>query len=102
MLLKNKADLAKRLLLEKSCKNCFVYRSVFATAKTISTPKFMPLSNAQNRKDFLTVIYGKLPERGCGLKISFEGKSDVPTVECPEEGYCDGWLDPKADFEPLK
>jgi hypothetical protein len=103
MILKNKVETAKRLLLSGGCTDCFCYHGVFNTAKVINFPKGMPLSEEDNQKIFLGAIGEMLPRRECGLKIDFQKGNEIPIVEIPEKGYCNGWLSKDTKkFKDLK
>jgi hypothetical protein len=88
---------AKRLLLERSCKNCYVLIALLKTVTTVGKNGAILFEDSETKVMFLETLYPLLRERRCSLDIHFEGAT--PTIKFPKEGYCDNW-GKRDDEEP--
>jgi hypothetical protein len=83
---------AKRLLLERSCRNCNIHRAVVKTAHTVTLSGSLTLGNELDRRIFLETMYPLILKKGCRLNLAFDNINDELKLIFPKKGYCSKWM----------
>ena len=92
---------AKRLLLERSCKNCNIHQAIIKTAHLATHSGALSLNiDSDDRLIFIEALYPLLQKKGCRMSLHFDGGVLKPIF--PKKGYCSKWLSMKEDTTPTK